>query len=262
MRDIFAAESALFGTARGPAILGLVALMTMLFFGLQVAGPAHAETTFTVNSTSDPGTGGCDATECTLREAITAANNSAGADTIAFDIPSSECDATSHVCTISPTSTLPTITEAVIIEGYTQGKSTTSTTSDDATENTFIHAQAGTNAALKIEINGASAGTGSNINGLTISGSSVVVRGLVINRFEDAGIALVSQSPGTSVSANIEGNFIGTNPAGDADLGNGGDGIEVNSSTIGYIGFRDDSMLFVKQVAARNLISGNGGDGI
>src|SRR5436853_2311241 len=34
----------------------------------------QASTTFIVNSTADPGTGVCDDVECTLREAITAAN--------------------------------------------------------------------------------------------------------------------------------------------------------------------------------------------
>src|SRR5439155_17732158 len=44
---------------------------------------AHAAT-FTVTSTADPGDGTCDVTECTLREAINAANTAAGADTITF----------------------------------------------------------------------------------------------------------------------------------------------------------------------------------
>ena len=42
------------------------------------AALALAGLTFTVNSTADPGTGICDSTECTLREAITAANAAAG----------------------------------------------------------------------------------------------------------------------------------------------------------------------------------------
>src|SRR2546422_7848022 len=42
----------------------------------------QARATFTVNSTADPGTGVCDDLECTLREAITAANAHAGTDTI------------------------------------------------------------------------------------------------------------------------------------------------------------------------------------
>lgn len=41
--------------------------------------------TFIVNSTNDPGDGTCDVTECTLREAITAANATADDDIINFD---------------------------------------------------------------------------------------------------------------------------------------------------------------------------------
>ena len=48
---------------------GLAVMATLLFGLLLVAKPAHAAT-FTVNSTADPGSDGCDATECTLREAI------------------------------------------------------------------------------------------------------------------------------------------------------------------------------------------------
>jgi hypothetical protein len=60
------------------AALGLLVLVGVLF-----AKPAHAAT-FTVNSTKHPGTGGCDAKECTLKEAIDAANTNGQSDTIGF----------------------------------------------------------------------------------------------------------------------------------------------------------------------------------
>ena len=74
--------------------------------------------TFIVINTDDSGAG-------SLRQAITHANtngNLADVDTINFDIPASDpnCNATSGVCTISPTSALPTITQAVSIDGYSQ----------------------------------------------------------------------------------------------------------------------------------------------
>ncbi|MGF1473018.1 MAG: choice-of-anchor Q domain-containing protein [Rubrobacteraceae bacterium] len=47
------------------------------------AGPARAAD-FVVNSNGDSGTGGCNATECTLREAIEAANTNGQADKITF----------------------------------------------------------------------------------------------------------------------------------------------------------------------------------
>ena len=65
---------------------------------------------FTVTSTDDSG-------RETLRQAILDANHSANlseADTIAFDIPG----AGPH--TIQPLTALPTITDPVVVDGYTQ----------------------------------------------------------------------------------------------------------------------------------------------
>jgi CSLREA domain-containing protein len=67
---------------------------------LQLSAPSQI---FTVNSTSDPGAGICDAAECTLREAITAANSTPAADEIQFNLPG----AGPH--TIAPTSELPMV---------------------------------------------------------------------------------------------------------------------------------------------------------
>src|SRR6266571_944217 len=124
----------------------------------------QASTTFTVNSTADPGTGVCDDAECTLREAITAANAHAGADTIAFNIPG----AGSH--TIRPTSPLPSITSPVTIDGYTQ---------PGASANTEAF---GDNAVMMIELDGSLGGTFGSPMLLSISAGSSTVRGLVINR--------------------------------------------------------------------------------
>jgi CSLREA domain-containing protein len=58
----------------------MAASLLLLLIGPGLS-PAHAATTITVNSSADPGDGICDATECTLREAIDAA---ATGDTIIF----------------------------------------------------------------------------------------------------------------------------------------------------------------------------------
>src|SRR5262245_45407421 len=63
--------------------------------------------TFTVTNTNDSGSG-------SLRQAITDANNHAGADTINFNISGG------GVHTIKPDSTLPAITSPVTIDGYSQ----------------------------------------------------------------------------------------------------------------------------------------------
>lgn len=65
-------------------LLGLLALPTS---ALPNPSPSLNGVPYTVNTTADPGVGTCDATECTLREAIDTAT---GTDTIAFDIPDSD----------------------------------------------------------------------------------------------------------------------------------------------------------------------------
>src|SRR3989304_9470427 len=76
--------------------------------------PVAQAAPFPVNSTGDPGDGVCDVTECTLREAIGAANAVPGADAIAFGIPG----AGPH--TIQPSSSLPTGTDPLGIAGGPQ----------------------------------------------------------------------------------------------------------------------------------------------
>src|SRR3954470_24244218 len=102
--------------------LALAGVASAILVGTVLA----AGTTFTVDSTGDgtdanPGDGVCDTAaagiECTLRAAIQQANNTstnAGLDTIKFNIPGS------GVKTIAPTSQLPSITDPVVIDGYSQ----------------------------------------------------------------------------------------------------------------------------------------------
>jgi hypothetical protein len=65
------------------AALLMAALALVLLAGVLLAKPAHAKA-FTVNSTNHPGSGVCDATECTLEEAINEANDNGVSDTIGF----------------------------------------------------------------------------------------------------------------------------------------------------------------------------------
>jgi trimeric autotransporter adhesin len=185
-----------------------------------------------------------------LRAAIQEANTAADADTIDFNIPSTDCDATSGVCTINvgsstttaPGQPLPDIIQPVTIDGYTQGDATADT-ADDATENTILVARDGTNANLLIELNGANI-TSPTRNGLAINASDVEVRGLVINRFS-TGISVLSDGSGAA----IEGNFIGTDPSGTQAQANSSAGVNVFGGGANTIGGRE--------AAAHNLISGN-----
>ena len=99
--------------------------------------------TFTVTNTADSGVG-------SLRQAITDANGTMGADTIAFNIPSTDpnCNSTTHVCTITPATVLPTITDTVTINGYTQ---------TGASANTLAGSD---NAVILIQLNGATVEAG------------------------------------------------------------------------------------------------------
>ena len=139
------------------------------------AKPALADATFTVNVTGDEedanvGDRECDtfrlvAKPCTLRAAIQEANATPGADTIKFNIPDDPNVPGNEVKTISPTSQLPEITEAVTIDGYSQ---------DGASPNTLT--QPGkTNANPLIQLDGFGAGEFSA--GLEINPDDVTVRG-------------------------------------------------------------------------------------
>ena len=231
----------------------LLALVALALLGVLLlalwSGPAEAATTFTVNKTGDAkdikiSDTRCDSSpdrgnQCTLRAAIQESNDTTGADTINFNIVSD-----ASVKTIKPAKPLPAITEAVTINGYSQG-STTTTTSDDAKENTLAE---GNDAVLKVQLNGTDAGSA---NGLVIQAPDSTVKGLVINRFAGNGVLL----SGSGATGNkIEGNFIGTNAAGSADLGNGDDGVDVFGA--------DDNTIGGTAASARNVISGNSGDGV
>jgi hypothetical protein len=187
-----------------------------------------AATTFTVTNTSDSGPG-------SLRQAIVDANANAGADTIAFNIPGA------GVHTITPASALPSITDAVVIDGYTQPGSSVNTLPD------------GENAVLLIELNGSGFSSSSNGAGLLIVSSNCTVRGLVINRFASGSGIFFSSPSGNTTTNIVEGNFIGTDPSGSNSLGNS-DGITIQHSTANLIGGLTP--------AARNVISGNGHQGI
>ncbi len=224
-------------SAGGRVLQICLLLAAIVALGLMLAArPAHAVSTFTVDSTADTNLTACTAAanDCTLRGAINAANstaNSGGPDAINFAIPG----AGPH--TISPTSALPSITEAATIDGYTQPGSSPNTQTQ------------GTNAVLKIELDGTNAGGGADGLSIGNNASNTLIRGLVINRFR---IGVFSSGGTTGVK--VEGNFLGTNAAGDADQGNRDSGVgffTAAGATIG--GVTPDK---------RNVISGNDNAGV
>lgn len=135
--------------------------------------------------------------ECTLRAAIQQSNANNGNDTINFAIPGV------GVQVIEPLSNLPTITDTLTIDGYSQAGSA------PATESTL--------ATLMIELSGRLIVPPPTVYGLRINGSNSIIKGLVINRFEEAEIDILSGGSGVQ----IIGNRLGTNPAGTVARGGG-----------------------------------------
>ena len=175
--------------------------------------------TFSVTTTSDSGLG-------SLRQAIINADAASGGSLITFNI------AGSGVHTINLLSSLPSITQGVFINGYSQSGSAVATTSTAAT--------------LDIVINGG----GGAFNGLTVVADNVGISGLNIQNFGQHGIEI------TGSHDSILGDYIGTNSLGTSitGTGNGGDGIYILGGISNSIGS--------SSVADRNIIAGNGGDGI
>ncbi|GIK73260.1 MAG: hypothetical protein BroJett021_22480 [Chloroflexota bacterium] len=197
----------------------LCVLMLLLVGLLLLATPARAAT-FTVTTTANSGAG-------SLRQAILDANANPGADTITFAI-----GATGSQQTLQPTGVLPIISEAVTIDGWSQGG-------------------AGYTGPPLIELNGSLAG--SSVVGLNITGGGSTVRGLVIN-----GFAIGSFAGGIRLQTGggnwVYGNYIGTNFAGDTRIANQrGIWIDGGSSN-NRIGTNADG---VNDVAERNVISAN-----
>src|SRR5947209_7540239 len=112
--------------------------------------------TFTVTKTNDTGVG-------SLRQAILNANTNSDLDTITFNLSGT------GVKTILPASPLPIITSPVIIDGTTQ--------------------PGYTNVTPLIEINGTNAGSTA---GLDLRAGNSLIRGLTINRFQLAGIVIMT----------------------------------------------------------------------
>jgi hypothetical protein len=182
--------------------------------------------TFTVTNTNDSGAG-------SLRQAILDANALAGADSITFNI------AGAGVHTITLTSALPSITDVISIDGYTQSGSQVNSLT------------VGNDAAIRIEIDGSSLDAAGFTLATGSSGSTI--RGLSLINF-DGGAA----GQGIRILSNnnlVAGNFIGLRADGTTAMGMSADGIYISGVTGNIIGG--------VSVGDRNLIAGNvAGDGV
>ncbi|NJN15410.1 MAG: CSLREA domain-containing protein, partial [Oscillochloris sp.] len=199
-----------------------VALAPLLLMTPQAVQAA----TFTVNSSADPGDGTCDGTECTLREAITAANATAGADTITFAIPG----AGPHEIVLA--GGLPAVSETLTIDGLTQAGASCATWPP----------------TLLIELNGTNV-VADDVLDFGFSAAGSTVRGLVINRAFNA-IQLANSSNNV-----IECNFLGTSVDGNTALGNALAGVYIQQDS-------NNNRIGGPNASQRNLIAGNGDEQI
>ena len=207
-----------------------------------------------------------------LREAISAANNTANggsADRIVFNIPVTDANHlyyanngvagtfSAPVATVRPDGHI-TDFDADYVAGTARSwyRITLGTTSLNVTQAVVIDGstQAGYDAAKGpiVEIN-AAAVTGGDANAIALNGGASTVRGLVINRASDNAIEIDTGA----TSSVIVGNYLGTDVSGTQALGN---------STVGSwgaIAIKTNGVLVGGTTAAdRNLISGNLGYGI
>jgi uncharacterized repeat protein (TIGR01451 family) len=186
-------------------LFSVVALCTVVastsFFTQQVQAA-----TFVVTTNADSGLG-------SLRDAMTQAIATVGADTISFNLPSGQLK-------ISPLSPLPTITDNLTIDGTTQ---------------------TGFTSSPLVEIDGTNAG---NVNGITFNNVSAgAVKSLVINNFsQGSGIYVTNNANAVS----IEGTYLGTNKTGTAAAPNSvGITIDGNTTntTVGGVGANQRNLI-------------------
>ncbi|MCI1729080.1 MAG: CSLREA domain-containing protein [Chiayiivirga sp.] len=188
-----------------------------------------------VNSSADPGTGTCDATECTLREAIAAVNARAedSESVITFAIPGS------GELMVEPNSPLPTISRRVLIDGYSQAGASPNTEASTS------------NAVVRLRLHGANAGT--SASGFSVCADHVSIRGFSITGFASAGIRFGLQSSGSVCTSapdggQAAGNFVGLASNGVTAVGN----------LVGIFVRNRDAIIGGPLPADRNLISSNG----
>ncbi len=171
---------------------------------------------FLVTTTTDSGPG-------SLRQAILDSNAATGgSSTIDFDIPGS------GVQMILPQSSLPAITQAVLVDGFSQP---------------------GYSGTPLIELAGGQAGGG---DGLDVFCADVTIRGLDINGFsQGAGILL---SGATATGDTIRANDIGTDPTGSTAL--------ANDFGVQILNGASDNTIGGSTASAGNLVAFNMGPGV
>jgi CSLREA domain-containing protein len=175
--------------------------------------------------------------DCSLREAITLANDAPGLDAIAFDVQAADLDADGEAL-FEVATALPAIADAdVSIDGYTQPGASRNTLDD------------GSDAEIRIVL----LNDGGVDDGLQIDATGVTVAGLAIGGFDDDAIQVDADD------AVLEGNFVGLAPDGESCIGNDygiNVALDVADVRIGSDGDGSDD------AGERNVISCNAEEGV
>ena len=218
-------QGSLFARVTALLMLPMVLMVLMVLMSMLLASVAQA-TTFTVINTNDAGAG-------SLRQAITDSNaNNSATDALPHNILFAI--AGGGVKTIAPTTQYPFITRPVVIDGYSQPGSSANSLA------------VGNNSVHQIELDGTNANIGNACFFFSPGSGGSVLRGMVVNRC--AVFAVVANTG----NIRLEGNFLGTNAAGDTSLGRG-------TVSLGNLPFPDRGSVIIggSLPAQRNVIAGN-----
>lgn len=206
--------------------------LCLLGIALLISPVSAVAGTYTVTHTGDSGNE-------SLRWAIDKVNINPGTNLIDFAIPTTDpgYNALKGYWTISLLSELDSL-------------GSDSTTIDGNTQKVYLGYDPNPDGG-EIEIDGSSAGSAT---GLDIKSSFNTITGLTINRFEQFGIRIANSSPRPRFNS-VRGNYVGTDPNGMIDLGNGLSGIMLYS-------YASQNTIGGPNPGDGNVVSGNGWSGI
>ncbi len=207
-------------------IYGTTDQLSIFAIMYQSGGTGEAGTIVTNCDDSGPGS---------LRDAIIYANNNAGPDTIRFQIPAGVpgYDSDIGVWIIAPQSDLPTITESLFIDGFSQKEFIGEDTNPFGPE---------------IWLNGEPAGQ--YAHGLRSTADGTTIVGLTISNFQNVGIGIGMYGVD---GGRISGCYVGVDFAANGPAANGY-GI--------WLGNRSQHIMIAPQDTFKNIISGNINGGI
>ncbi len=224
----------------------------LLGLGISMAAvPSASAASFTVTNTNDAGAG-------SLRKAINDANADNIVDSIVFAIPEGLC-AANGVCTIVLASSLPDITEGVVVDGATQPRYGTAPTNVCAAASTPSSMRILVTATADYIFNITAFGP-TTIRGLAIAGSDTT-DGIRIHTFQDTAVQCNHfgiDGPGTTLldlgSAICLACYGG---GGNATIGTDGDGIDDRAERNVFGGGGYGVNINSGSVSFPNRISGN-----